>query len=121
MHLEDPLHLQYGYERVYAALGAWKAKNKTYFRALIIGGGGYTFPRYLEAKYPQATIEVVEIDPRLTEIAHNYLGLLADTRIRSYNDDARWFLINFPEKGVFDFIFGDAFNDLSFPYHLTTK
>jgi len=119
--LEDPFHLQYGYERVYAELVAWKAKKNPNFRALIIGGGGYTFPRYLEVKYPQATIEVIEIDPRLTEIAHDYLGLPADTRIRSYNDDARWFLMNFPEKGVYDFIFGDAFNDLSIPYHLTTK
>jgi spermidine synthase len=25
------------------------------------------------------------------------------------------------EKGSYDFIFGDAFNDLSIPYHLTTK
>jgi spermidine synthase len=29
--------------------------------------------------------------------------------------------MNFPEKGVYDFIFGDAYNDLSIPYHLTTK
>ena len=29
--------------------------------------------------------------------------------------------MNFKEKGVYDFILGDAFNDLSIPYHLTTK
>lgn len=119
--LEDPLHLQYGYERVYAELVSWKAQSKPNFRALIIGGGGYTFPRYLETKYPQAQIDVIEIEPRLTEIAHEYLGLPAETRIRSFNEDARWFLMNFPERGVYDFIFGDAFNDLTIPYHLTTK
>jgi spermidine synthase len=119
--LEDPLHLQYGYERVYAELVAWKAAARPNFRALIIGGGGYTFPRYLEAKYPRARIEVVEIDPCLTNLAHEYLGLGPQTRIRSYNQDARWFLMNFPERNVYDFIFGDAFNDLSIPYHLTTK
>lgn len=51
----DSLHLQYGYERTYADLVAWKAKANPEFRALIIGGGGYTFPRYLEAKYPRGS------------------------------------------------------------------
>ena len=87
------------------------------FRALIIGGGGYTFPRYLEAKYPQAQIDVVEIDPQLTELAYQHLGLSRSSRIRTINGDARWSLMNFPEKGVYDFIFGDAFNDLTIPYH----
>jgi spermidine synthase len=88
---------------------------------LLIGGGGYTFPRYLEAKYPEAQIEVIEIDPHITRLAYQYLGLSRSTRIRSFNGDARWFLMNSPEKGVYDFIFGDAFNDLTIPYHLTTK
>jgi len=119
--LKDPLHLQYAYEQVKAELVAWRAASNPQFRALIIGGGGYTFPRYLEVKYPQARIEVIEIDPRLTQISSQYLGLSSQTRIRTFNDDARWILMNFPEKGVYDFIFGDAYNDLSIPYHLTTK
>jgi len=119
--LKDPLHLQYGYERTYSDLVAWKAKFNPKFRALSIGGGGYTFPRYLEAKYPEAQIDVIEIDPHLTELAYLHLGLSRNTRIRSFNGDARWLVMNFPEKGVYDFIFGDAFNDLTIPYHLTTK
>jgi len=119
--LKDPLHLQYGYERTYADLVEWKAKIKPQFRALIIGGGGYTFPRYLEAKYAGAQIDVIEIDPHLTHLAYQFLGLSRTSRIRSFNNDARWVLMNFPEKGVYDFIFGDAFNDLSIPYHLTTR
>jgi spermidine synthase len=99
----------------------WKAKIKPQFRALIIGGGGYTFPRYLEAKYAGAQIDVIEIDPHLTHLAYQFLGLSRTSRIRSFNNDARWVLMNFPEKGVYDFIFGDAFNDLSIPYHLTTR
>jgi spermidine synthase len=119
--LNDPLHLQYGYERVYADLVAWKASANPDFRALIIGGGGYTFPRYLETKYPRARIDVIEIDPRLTDLAREHLGLSPKTRLRSFNQDARWFLMNFPERNVYDFIFGDAFNDLTIPYHLTTQ
>jgi spermidine synthase len=63
----------------------------------------------------------VEIDPEITRIALEYLGIPEDTKIRSFNEDARWFLMNSREGGRYDFIFGDAFNDLSIPYHLTTK
>ena len=119
--LKDPLHLQYAYERVYSELTAWKGAAKPDFQALLIGGGGYTFPRYLEMKYPRCGIDVIEIDPRITQIASQHLALSPRTRIRSFNQDARWFFMNFPRRGVYDFIIGDAFNDLTVPYHLTTK
>lgn len=119
--LKDPLHLQYGYEQVYSELTAWKVSGKPDFQALLIGGGGYAFPRYLETKYPRSGIDVIEIDPRITKIAYQHLALPPRTRIRSFNHDARWFLMNFPKRQIYDFIFGDAFNDLTVPYHLTTK
>ncbi len=50
-----------------------------------------------------------------------YLGVSEAKHIRSFNEDARWFIMNSKEKGKYDFVFGDAFNDLSIPYHLTTK
>ena len=89
--------------------------------ALFIGGGGYTFPRYMEAAYPGARIDVVEIDPEVTRVVYEYLGLTRTTSIRSFNEDGRWFVMNSKDKGRYDFIFGDAFNDLSIPYHLTTR
>jgi spermidine synthase len=88
---------------------------------LFIGGGGYTLPRALELMYPKAEIDVVEIDPEITRLAHEYLGVPKNTRIMSFNEDGRWFVMNSTEIGKYDFIVGDAFNDLSIPYHLTTK
>jgi spermidine synthase len=64
---------------------------------------------------------VVEIDPEVTRVAKKYLGISENTKIHSFNQDGRWYVMNFKEKGSYDFIFGDAFNDLSIPYHLTTK
>ena len=66
-------------------------------------------------------IDVVEIDPEVTRVVYEYLGLPRSTTIRSFNEDGRWFVMNSKDKGRYDFIFGDAFNDLSIPYHLTTK
>jgi spermidine synthase len=119
--LNDPFHMEYEYIRIYEEFVRWQAEKRKSFKSLFIGGGGYTFPRFIEAKYPKADIDVVEIDPEVTRVAHEYLGVAKDSRILSYNEDARWFVMNCKEKGRYDFIFGDAFNDLSIPYHLTTK
>ena len=117
--LHNPLHIEYEYERIYAEVLKWMYEPEKAFRSLSIGGGGYTFPRYMEAVYPRARIEVVEIDPAVTDVAYRYLGLPRQTRIRTFNTDGRWFVMNCKEK--YDVIFTDAFNDLSIPYHLTTK
>ncbi len=117
--LEDPLHIEYEYERIYSDVLKWKFKRDENFKSLTIGGGGYTFPRYMEVVYPKAQIDVVEIDPEVTNIVYKHLGLSANTRINSYNTDGRWFVMNCKEK--YDLIFTDAYNDLSIPYHLTTK
>ena len=65
-------------------------------------------------------MDVIEIDPEVTKVAHNQLGLGDKTRIRSFNQDARTFLMEWPDRQEYDVVFGDAFNDLSIPYHLTT-
>jgi spermidine synthase len=119
--LNDPLYIEYEYIRIYEEVVRWQSKRHKSFKALFLGGGGYTFPRFIEAKYPRAEIDVVEIDPEITRVVKRYLGIPEKTKIRSFNEDGRWFVMNCKEKGTYDFIFGDAFNDLSIPYHLTTK
>jgi spermidine synthase len=119
--VEYPTALAYGYEKTYAELVAYQAAQQAApLRAFFIGGGGYTFPRYMEEIYPESELVVTEIDPGVTEVAYEYLGLAPDTRIETYNEDARMFLRR-PVEEPYDLIFGDAFNDFSVPYHLTTK
>lgn len=115
----DPSELGYEYEKVYAVLMA--AVGKAAPRALYIGGGGYTMPRYVAAQYPGSANTVLEIDPGVTEIVHERFGLPRDTDIVSVNRDARIALMRMPADESYDFVFGDAFNDYSVPYHLTTR
>src|SRR5262249_21420723 len=61
--LDDPKFIGYGYERVYSELTEWHARSRPEFRTLSIGGGGYTFPKYVTAYYPGAHADVLEIDP----------------------------------------------------------
>ncbi len=55
----------------------------------MFGGGGYVFPRFLEISYPGSDIEVIEIDPVVTQAAFETFNVPSDTAIRSINMDAR--------------------------------
>lgn len=118
--LTDPTNLRYRYEQIYGDVLATIFPDTQPVSALFIGGGGYTFPHYIEVVHPGSQIDVIEIDPGVTEVAYDHLGLPADTSIRSYNEDARHFIANLPTTIRYDLIVGDAFNDFSVPYHLTT-
>ncbi len=116
---EEPEYLHYGYQNVYAGIVEIIAQERPDFNSLFIGGGGYELPRYLDAVHPRSSIEVIEIDPQVTTIALDYLGLGRTQRVVTQNADARMALPEKPQR-KYDLVVGDAFNDLSVPYHLTT-
>lgn len=124
--IEDPSYLQYGYIKVYAEVADYLASRlpNQDLQALNIGGGGYTLPRHIEAVYPNARQEIIEIDPGVTQTAYEEMGLDASkTKIITYNVDGRLMVNQLArtKPGQYDLIIGDAFNDLSIPYHLTTR
>ena len=44
-------------------------------RVLMIGGGGYAYPKHFIASQPHGIMDVVEIDPVITRIAHEHFFL----------------------------------------------
>jgi spermidine synthase len=121
VELGNPAYLGYEHEIVQAEVTHLVAERHPAPRVLLIGGGGYTYPRWVEAFIPGATMEVVEIDPGVTEVAYKYLGLPADTSIISFNMDGRQFVQEIAQPGQYHVIVQDAVNDLSVPYHLLTR
>jgi tetratricopeptide (TPR) repeat protein/spermidine synthase len=126
-NLSDPLDLEYEYEAIYAEITRIAAPPGSSPRSLFIGGGGYVFPRYMELSYSNSDIDVIEIDPVVTRAAFESMNLPVDTIIRSFNIDARngvMDLLRRKRSGVeqvqYDLIYGDAFSDVSVPFHLTT-
>ena len=117
--LDDPTFLVYGYEKVTADFVALQDTRRASPNVLFIGGGGYTMPKLIETAYPDWSIEVIEIDSEVTEVAHAYFALPRDTSIVTYNVDARMKARELTEN-TYDMIVGDAFNDFSVPYQLTT-
>ncbi len=44
-------------------------------RVLMIGGGGYSYPKHFIASQPDGRIDVIEIDPKITRVAERYFFL----------------------------------------------
>ena len=61
---------------------------------LMIGGGGYAYPKYCVSHYPDIFMDVVEIDPMVTDLAKEYFFL--DDALEQFNtkDCIRLNLIN---------------------------
>ncbi len=124
--LDDPNYLQYGYLKVCAEMANYLAQQAPdgAIRVLYIGGGGYTLPRHIEATYPNAQQDVLEIDPGVTQTVYEQLGVdPRTTHITTYNVDARLVLNQLAQQNErqYNLIIGDAFNDLTIPYHLSTR
>jgi spermidine synthase/Flp pilus assembly protein TadD len=121
-------NLQVTYERIYSAVTHRLSQDKNKLSVLGIGGGGYVFPRYIEDVWPGSRVDVVEIDPAVTEAAIRAFGLANDSTINTINMDARNYVDELLEKErsggqipQYDFIYGDAFNGHSIPFQLVTK
>ena len=89
-------------------------------KTLFLGGGAYCFQRHMQYAYPGTAVDVAEIDPNVTRANFEATGLPRDTKIETYWGDARQFVELHQNTKKYDLIFGDAFNDFSVPWHLTT-
>jgi tetratricopeptide (TPR) repeat protein len=125
--VNDPLDLRYAYTWVYEGVLAAAVPPPAPVKALVLGGGGYAFPQYVELSRPGSDVSVVEIDPAVTAAAFAGCGLRRDTRIRTFHMDARNFVADRHralaaggDAERFDVILGDSVSDFSVPYQLTT-
>lgn len=94
---------------------------------LVLGGGGYSYPKHLIAHRPETFVTCVEIDPVITAIAHRYFFLdrlfeeydLDETgRLQLVEGDAREFLEETGER--YDAIVNDCFSGMSLVESLAT-
>lgn len=112
----DPDHLELPYAKAMPVALAFVNAPK---RILIIGLGGGTIPTFLHAHYPQARIDVVDIDPDVVDVARKYFGFQEDAKLQAHVDDGRRFIEEC--RDPYDLIFLDAFDRDSIPYHLATR
>jgi spermidine synthase len=89
---------------------------------LIVGLGGGTLPKTLAALYPNARIDVVELDPAVVAVAKAYFDFVPTTNMRLFEQDARvWVKRAASAATRYDLIMLDAFNGDYIPEHLMTR
>ena len=93
--------------------------NKDAKSTLLIGGAAYTYPIHYLDKYEDKTIDVIEIDDKMTQIAEEQFGLnTSEPRLKIYTQDGRSYLNYSSNK--YDTIMIDAFKGTNAPFELTT-
>ena len=88
-------------------------------RVLMLGGGTFTLPEYLAEQLPDATIDVVEIDPELAPIARNHFFYSDPSNVNLIFTDARAYLNQSDTR--YDVILVDVYGDTSIPFSLMTR
>lgn len=121
VNLYEPSYLYYAHEHIQMEFLQLARDQSPEPKALVIGGGGYTFPRYAQELMPESKVDVVEIDPKVTAVAHEYLGLRDYPNLRAIHMDGRQFVAEQVPAGTYDLVIQDAVNDYSVPAHLMTK
>jgi spermidine synthase len=119
MYIDNPPELYSDYTKFYDLAFHYKPNAS---KVLMMGGGGYCVPRHITATRPGVSIDIVELDPGITDIARRYFHLTDRPGQRIYHEDARLFLNREAASGArYDAVFGDVFgSSYNIPFHMTT-
>jgi spermidine synthase len=88
-------------------------------RVLFVGLGGGTAPSRFHHDYPEAAIEVVEIDPAVVDTARTLFGLPDDARLKVHVMDGRLWLRRTTQR--YDLVILDTYLIDTIPFHLVTR
>ena len=83
---------------------------------LVLGMGTGTYAKQCTNYFSGAKAEGVEIDDRITELAHRYFELPEDIKVTTY--DGRAFLAACDKK--YDVIMVDAYQDITIPFQMSS-
>jgi spermidine synthase len=88
-------------------------------RVLVIGNAGGTTARALAAEYPGISIDAVEIDPVVSQLARQYMGLDSIPNLHLVTADGREYLETTASR--YDLIVVDAYRQEYIPFYLATR
>jgi spermidine synthase len=117
--LADPGYLEFEYVRRIGHAADLAFPPGEPLRALHLGGGALTLPRYLQHTRPGSRQLVAEVDDELTSLIREHLPLPAGHRIRVRAADARA-VAESAREGTYDLVIADVFAGAVTPAHLTT-
>ncbi|MBP3198930.1 MAG: fused MFS/spermidine synthase [Butyrivibrio sp.] len=83
---------------------------------LILGMGSGTYATQLSNYFDNINVEGVEIDDKITDLAHRYFQLPDETKVTTY--DGRAYLAATEKK--YDVIMVDAYQDITIPFQMSS-
>jgi hypothetical protein len=113
--LADPTHLEFEYVRWIGHILDCRPIGPV--RALHLGGGGLTLPRYVLATRSRSRNIVVEFDAPLVELVRTHLPWQSGIRVRIGDGRTN---VNAARPGSTDVIISDIFADARNPGNVTT-
>ena len=118
MDVNDPTRHVFGYTRYFHLPYLLADDPDDIDRVLFVGGGGFSGPKRFVAEY-DATVDVVEIDPEVIDVAERYFALdPSDPQLNVHRGDGRRFLRG--TNHTYDLIVLDAYKKDKVPFQLTT-
>jgi spermidine synthase len=112
--LDDPTYLEFEYMRKLASVVDVAAPPGSSLRALHLGGGALTLPRYVEATRPRSRQRVVERDAALIELVRRVLPLPRGADLRVRVADARSAVETMRDE-AFDLVIADVYRGAQMP------
>jgi len=85
---------------------------------LVLGFATGTFAKLSRQFFPHVRIDGVEIDPEIVRLGREYFDLTTDDA-QVYVEDGRMFIQRSDKK--YRVIFLDAFQDVTYPFHMATR
>ena len=98
------------------ALAAPVMAQKETPSVLVLGNGSGTFASQCIRYFPGCTVEGVEIDGKITQLAERYFNLPAEVKVTEY--DGRAYIQTVQEK--YDVIMVDAYQDITIPFQMSS-
>ena len=117
MDLDDPTRHVFGYTRYFHMPYLFADDPDEIDRVLFVGGGGFSGPKRFVEEY-DATVDVVEIDPEVIDVAKEYFAVEESEQLNVHNADGRRFLQE--TDHTYDLIVMDAYKKDKVPFQLTT-
>jgi spermidine synthase len=111
--------MYYDYAMAAPYMTGIKEKEKTGDKTeiLILGMGSGTYATQLSRYFDNVNIRGVEIDEKITELAHRYFELPEEAEVTTY--DGRAYLA--ADKNLYDVIMVDAYQDITIPFQMSSK
>lgn len=111
-------YLTHGYWDSFLVL-PFAARAEPPRRVAVLGNAGGTLARQYGHFWPDAEIDGVELDPKVSEVGYRFFDMGANERLTVHDADARPWLRASP--GGYDLIVLDAYHQPYIPFYLATR